>query len=86
MGRLHYAEDYIYRYVPESYRGYVGVLTVKELADALYTQAWEARQLGTAKGEITKEFKELTDYDFPDPPQMYDQQELQFDLPESSLE
>lgn len=67
------AEDYIKRYLPVEYQGYVGVLTVKELADMLHEQAQNKRTLGTAKGEITKEFSKLRTYRFPDPPAMYDQ-------------
>jgi hypothetical protein len=73
FGATSYAADYINRYLVNDYKGYVGVLTLKELADILYDQAWNARNLGTAKGEVTKEFSKLRTYDFPDPPPMYDQ-------------
>ena len=73
FGATSYAQDYINRYLVSEYKGYVGVLTVKELADILYDQAWNARNLGTAKGEVTKEFSKLRTYEFPEPPPIYDQ-------------
>lgn len=73
FGATSYAEDYISRYLVNGYKGYVGVLMVKELADILYDQAWHARTLGTAKGEVTKEFSNLRTYEFPDRPPLYDQ-------------
>jgi len=73
FGATSYAEDYIHRYLSDDYKGYVGVLTVKELADILYEQAWNARQLGLAKGEITKKFAPIRNYDFPDPPAIHEQ-------------
>lgn len=76
FGATSYAEDYIRRYLSAEYRGYVGVLTVKQLADILYTEAWQARQHGIAKGEITKEFSKLRTYEFPEPPAIYNQQSL----------
>ena len=76
FGANSYAEDYIRRYLADDYKGWVGVLTVKELADILYHQAWNSRNLGTAKGEITREFSKLKDYDFPEPPSTYIQPPL----------
>ena len=73
FGATSYAVDYINRYLVDEYKGYVGVLTVKELADILYDQAWNARNLGTAKGEVTKEFSKLRTYEFPEPLPMYEQ-------------
>ena len=76
FGATSYAEDYIRRYLPAEYAGRVGVLTVKDLADILYDQAWNSRSLGTAKGEVTKEFSNLRNYSFPEPPAMYEQLSL----------
>lgn len=73
FGATSYAQDYINRYLVNEYKGYVGVLTVKELADILYDQAWNARSLGTAKGEVTREFSKLRTYEFPEPPAIYEQ-------------
>ncbi len=73
FGATSYAQDYINRYLVNEYKGYVGVLTVKDLADILYDQAWSARNLGTAKGEVTREFSKLRTYEFPEPPPMYEQ-------------
>lgn len=76
FGATSYAQDYINRYLVNEYKGYVGVVTVKELADILYDQAWNARTLGTAKGEVTREFSKLRTYEFPEPPPMYEQLSL----------
>jgi hypothetical protein len=76
FGATSYAEDYINRYLVNDYKGYVGVLTVKELADILYDQAWNARTLGTAKGEVSREFSKLRAYEFPEPPAIYEQLNL----------
>jgi hypothetical protein len=76
FGATSYAEDYINRYLVDEYKGYVGVLTIKELADLLYDQAWVTRQLGTAKGEITNEFSLLRTYEFPEKPALYEQLSL----------
>jgi hypothetical protein len=59
------------------YRGYVGVLTVKDLADFLYIQAISTRKLGLVKGELVSEFKKMTTYSFPEPPEMYEQLEIE---------
>lgn len=76
FGATSYAQDYIRRYLTVEYQGYVGVLTVKELADILYEQAWNTRSLGTAKGEVTREFSRLRTYQFPEPPAIYEQLNL----------
>jgi hypothetical protein len=81
FGATSYAEDYIKRRLLSENRGYVGVLTVKDLAQFLYNQAISSRKLGTVKGEINKEFAQLLNYQFPTPPVMVEQQNL-FDLPE----
>ena len=79
FGATSYAEDYIRRYLPSDCFGCVGVLTVKELADILYNQALNSRNLGTIKGQITKEFASLRNYLFPQPPAIYDQLNLPLD-------
>ena len=68
-----YAEDYIRTRLPIEHKGNVGVLTVKELADFLYTQAESTRKLNTIRGELKKEFKHMISYDFPETPVMYEQ-------------
>lgn len=78
FGATSYAQDYINRHLVSDYKGCVGVLMVKELADILYNQAYNLRNLGTARGEVTKEFSRLRSYDFPEPPALYDQLELDF--------
>ena len=75
-----YAEDHIKTRLPIEYQGYVGVLTVKELANFLYRQAESTRNLGFAKGELNTEFKQLRNYTFPEPPAIFDQPSL-FDQP-----
>jgi hypothetical protein len=80
FGATSYAEDYIKTRLPIEYRGHVGVLTVKELAEFLYNQAMSTRRLGTMKGELTTEFKQLLNYTFPETPEIYYQPSL-FDVP-----
>lgn len=67
------ALDYIEKYLRPDYKGSVGALTVKELADSIHTQAWSTRQLGIAKGKITQEFSILQNYEFPEIPDVYEQ-------------
>lgn len=59
-----YAEDYIRTRLPMEHKGNIGVLTVKELANFLYTQAESTRKLGTVRGELKREFKAMISYDF----------------------
>ncbi len=59
FGATSYAEDYIRRRLVSDYKGYVGVLTVKDLADFLYAQASSNRKLGTVKGAISSDFKKI---------------------------
>lgn len=80
FGATSYAEDHIKTRLPIEYKGCVGVLTAKELASFLYNQAMSSRKLGTAKGELTTEFKQLLNYAFPEPPAIFDQPSL-FDQP-----
>ncbi len=68
-----YAEDYIRTRLPIEHKGNVGVLTVKELAEFLYTQAESTRKLNTIRGELKKEFKDMISYDFPETPVMHKQ-------------
>ncbi len=73
FGATSYAKDYINKHLVSDYQGYVGVLTVKELADFLYSQALSTRSFSIVKGQLSSEFKKLTTYPFPEPPLMYDQ-------------
>ena len=68
FGATSYAEDHIKNRLPIEYKGYVGVLTVEELARFLHAQAVSSRKLGIAKGEIATEFKTLLSYPFPELP------------------
>nr|AAA25515.1 ORF [Nostoc sp.] len=73
FGATSYAEDYIRKRLSSENKGCVGVLTVQELANFLYTQAISSRKLGTAKGEINSGFKHLLTYSFPEPPVVAEQ-------------
>jgi hypothetical protein len=77
FGATSYAEDYIRKHLVSEYRGYVGVLTVKDLADFLCIQALSTRKLGIVKGELTSEFKKMSTYSFPEPPEMYEQLKIE---------
>ncbi len=76
FGATSYAEDYIRKRLVSDYKGYVGVLTVKDLADFLHIQALSNRKLGTLKGGISTDFKKLSTYSFPEPPEIYEQLQI----------
>jgi hypothetical protein len=62
------AEIYLQQDWPaEKERGFVGVLTVKELAELLINQGRSCKRSNLVKGEIYRDFKKLFDYQMPDP-------------------
>ncbi len=62
------AEIYIkQKWSEEKTKGYVGALTVKELAQLLFTQARACKKSNFVKGEIRKDFADLLTYQMPDP-------------------
>jgi hypothetical protein len=62
------AEIYLQQDWPaEKERGFVGVLTVKELSELLINQARSCKRSNLVKGEIKRKFKKLFDYQMPDP-------------------
>jgi hypothetical protein len=62
------AEIYLRQEWPaEQERGFVGILTVKELSELLINQARKCKKSNLVKGEIKRDFKELFDYHMPDP-------------------
>lgn len=62
------AEDYIRRDLPEEMKGFVGVMTVKEVANLLLKQAKAERKANLVKGEIKRNFGELLNYEIPASP------------------
>jgi hypothetical protein len=62
------AEIYLRQEWPaENERGFVGILTVKELSELLVNQARKSKRSNLIKGEIKRDFKKLFDYHMPDP-------------------
>ncbi len=62
------AEAYIKeKWSEEKTKGYIGALTVKELAELLYNQARSCKKSNFVKGEIRKDFADLLTYKMPDP-------------------
>lgn len=59
------AEYYIKQDIPEDLKGFLGVMTVKELAELLVKQAREERKSNLVKGEVRKNFADLLDYKIP---------------------
>lgn len=62
------AQAYIQNHLPQELKGFVGVVTVKELAEFLRDQAWQERMRGLVKGEINTQFEEILKYRIPDDP------------------
>jgi hypothetical protein len=76
FGATSFAEAYIKERLPVEYDGYVGVLTVKQLANFLYCQALSSRKLGSVKGDLKQDFDLLLNYKFPEPPPLVVQTSL----------
>jgi hypothetical protein len=59
------AEYYIKQDIPEELKGFLGIMTVKELAELFVKQAREERTSNLVKGEVRKNFADLLDYKIP---------------------
>ncbi len=59
------AEDYIRRDLPSEMRGFLGVMTVKEVASLLVAKAKLERTKNLVKGDIKKQFADLLNYEIP---------------------
>jgi hypothetical protein len=59
------ADFYIKHDIPEELKGFIGVMTVKELANLFVKQAREERVSNLVKGEIKKNFVDLLEYKIP---------------------
>jgi hypothetical protein len=59
------AEYYIKQDIPEELKGFLGIMTVKELAELFVKQAREERKSNLVKGEVRKNFADLLDYKIP---------------------
>ena len=59
------AEDAIRRDLPSEMKGFVGVMTVKEVAETLLKQAKAERKANLVKGEVRKAFSSILDYQIP---------------------
>lgn len=61
-------EMYVKTYLHPEIRGFIGIITVKELAEFLRKQAWDERSRGLVKGGISDLFKEILKYEIPTAP------------------
>lgn len=59
------AEEAIRRDLPSEMKGFVGVMTIKEVAAVLRDQAWRERKHGPIKGEINTQFSDILNYEIP---------------------
>lgn len=62
------AEDYIRKELPEEMKGFIGVMTVKEVAELLLKQARNERKSNLIKGEARRDFEAILEYEIPDSP------------------
>lgn len=56
------AKEYIEKHLPSDIRGFVGAMTVKEIAYILMEQARRERKTGLISGQIAKQFSEILNY------------------------
>jgi len=68
FGATPQAVSFIQTELRDDSKGFVGVLTVKELAQFLHTQACITRSSNLVKGGINTKFKNLLGYEIPDSP------------------
>lgn len=62
------AEDAIRRDLPSEMKGFVGVMTVKEVAETLLKQAKAERKANLIKGGMRKDFSKVLEYEIPEDP------------------
>ena len=59
------AEDAVRQDLPNEMKGFIGVMTVKEVAEILLKQAKAERKANLIKGEVRKAFSDILDYEIP---------------------
>ncbi len=62
------AEASIRQDLPQEMKGFVGVMTIKEVAETLVAQAKAERKTNLVRGEIKRNFKDILDYEIPTRP------------------
>lgn len=62
------AEASIRQDLPQEMKGFVGVMTIKEVAETLLSQAKSERKTNLVKGEIKRNFRDILEYDIPSSP------------------
>jgi hypothetical protein len=68
LGATPVVRDYIKDHLPNEMRGFIGVMTVKEVAELLVTQARSERNSNFEKGNVKKQFADILNYEIPTEP------------------
>lgn len=68
LGATPVARDYIKDELPNEMRGFIGVMTVKEVAELLVHQARTERKSNFEKGNVRKQFADILNYEIPEEP------------------
>jgi hypothetical protein len=68
LGATPVARDYIKDHLPNEMRGFIGVMTVKEVAELLVHQARTERKSNFEKGNVRKQFVDILNYEIPEEP------------------
>lgn len=68
LGATPVARDHIKDNLPSEMRGFIGVMTVKDVAELLVTQARAERNSNFEKGNVRKQFIDILNYEIPTEP------------------
>lgn len=68
LGATPVARDHIKDNLPSEMRGFIGVMTVKDVAELLVTQARSERNSNFEKGNVRKQFADILNYEIPTEP------------------
>lgn len=68
LGATPVARDYIKDHLPNEMRGFVGVMTVQDVAELLVYQAKTERKSNFEKGNVRKQFSDILNYEIPKEP------------------
>jgi hypothetical protein len=68
LGATPVARDFIKDHLPSEMRGFIGVMTVKDVAELLVHQAKTERKSNFEKGNVRKQFADILNYEIPEEP------------------
>lgn len=68
LGAMPVARDFIKDRLPKEMRGFIGVMTVKDVANLLVQQARTERKSNFEKGNVRKQFEDILNYEIPEEP------------------